>query len=271
MQDLDRLRALGDPDRAARASARHKSGRETLGVPPAQIEALAAEWRAGLDIEPRVALARALWDSDIHEARLAAARLLVQARMRPDDGAWAAMLDWAPQIDGQEIGDGVMSAASRRLVAQPDRLDRIAPWATSRNPWLRRGLLVATAPWAKMNAPKPQDLEIREDVLAWALTLSTDRNGAVRQAAMAWVRDLSKHDPARVALWQQAQEERVAARAEARAAGVVEPDEIDDPDEDDRLADADLGAGIAPEPDPAPDMDAAPEDEDDTPAPDQER
>ncbi|TGN55484.1 DNA alkylation repair protein [Paracoccus liaowanqingii] len=232
MQDLDRLRALGDPDRAARASARHKRGRETLGVPPAQIEALAAEWRAALDIAARVALARTFWDSDIHEARLTAARLLVQARMRPDDGAWDAILDWAPQIDGQEIGDGLMSAASRRLVTDPARLDRIAPWAGSRNPWLRRGLLVATGPWAKMNNPKPQDLEIRETVLAWALTLSTDRNGAVRQAAQAWIRDLAKHDPDRAALWQQSHEDRVAAQAEARAAAEdeaeMEPEDLDD-------------------------------------------
>ncbi len=90
MQELDRLRALADPERAARASARHKSGRETLGVTPAQIEALATEWRGERDLEARIALAEALWDSDVHEARLAAARLLVQARMQPDDGAPAS-------------------------------------------------------------------------------------------------------------------------------------------------------------------------------------
>jgi hypothetical protein len=30
----------------------------------------------------RVALARALWDSDVHEGRMAAARLLTQARIK---------------------------------------------------------------------------------------------------------------------------------------------------------------------------------------------
>ncbi|TJZ82259.1 DNA alkylation repair protein [Paracoccus hibiscisoli] len=223
MQELDRLRALADPERAARASARHKSGRETLGVTPAQIEALATEWRGERDLEARIALAETLWDSDVHEARLAAARLLVQARMQPDDGAWAAILDWAPQIDGTEIADAVMSAAARRLVAEPARLDQIVPWARSRNPWLRRGLLMATLPWAKMNNPKPGDLEIREAVLALMLRLASDRHGAVRQAAETWLRDLAKRDPARVAAWHEAHDAMAVVEAE-----LPEDDAIDD-------------------------------------------
>ncbi|MFC0202336.1 DNA alkylation repair protein [Paracoccus rhizosphaerae] len=201
MQELERLRAEADVTRAARTAARHKTGRETLGVPPARIEALASEWRAALDINGRVDLARALWDSDVHEARLAAARLLVQARMRPDDGAWQAILDWAPDVDGTEIGDAVMAAASRRLLAVPERLDQIEPWVTGANPWLRRAVLVATGPWARMNNLKPADRAVRERVLAWAIKLSRDRNGAVRQAVDSWLRDLDKHDPDRAATW----------------------------------------------------------------------
>lgn len=249
MQELDRLRDLADPERAARASARHKSGRETWGVPPAQIEALAAEWRGALDMEARLALARTLWDSDVHEARLTAARLLVQARMRPDDAAWALLLEWSVQIDGAEIGDAVMSAVARRLVADPARLDQIASWAGSRNPWLRRGLLMATLPWAKLSHPKPEDLEIREAMLERALRLSADRNGAVRQAALIWARDLAKHDAARVAQWHEARAEMAQPETEA---------------EDDQLPD-DPAPGDGPQDGPPPD-DQSP----DT-APDQER
>ncbi|MGV3694232.1 MAG: DNA alkylation repair protein, partial [Paracoccus marcusii] len=179
MQELDRLRDLADPERAARASARHKRDRETLGITPAALEEVVAEWRAERDLDARIALAEALWDSDVHEARLAAARLLVQARMRPDDAAWAAIMDWAPQIDGAEIDDAVMTAAARRVVADPTRLDQITAWAGSRNPWLRRGVMLATLPWAKMNNPKPEDLEIREKVLQLMLRLASDRHGGV--------------------------------------------------------------------------------------------
>ena len=250
MQELDRLRAMADPERAARASARHKSGRETLGLTPAQIEALAAEWRGERDLEARIALAEALWDSDVHEARLAAARLLVQARMQPDDAAWALILAWAPGIDGAEIADAVMSAASRRLLADPSRLDQAMTWAGSRNPWLRRGALMATLPWAKMNNPKSGDLAIREAVLEVALRLSRDRNGAVRQAVATWTRDLAKRDPARIAAWQEASD------AMAVQAGTAEDQPLDDDEPHQAVAGA-----LPTEDRPA----------DDAPAPDQER
>ncbi|TNH41060.1 DNA alkylation repair protein [Paracoccus haeundaensis] len=210
MQELDRLRDLADPERAARASARHKRDRETLGITPAGLEEVVAEWRAERDLDARIALAEALWDSDVHEARLAAARLLVQARMRPDDAAWAAIMDWAPQIDGAEIDDAVMTAAARRVVADPTRLDQITAWAGSRNPWLRRGVMLATLPWAKMNNPKPEDLEIREKVLQLMLRLASDRHGGVRQAAKLWLRNLEKRDPDRVAVWHRAHEAMAA-------------------------------------------------------------
>ncbi len=223
MQELDRLRSLADPERAARASARHKRSRETLGVTPAALEEVVAEWRAERDLDARIELADALWDSDVHEARLAAARLLVQARMRPDDAAWAAIMDWAPQIDGAEIDDAVMTAAARRVVADPTRLDQITPWARSRNPWLRRGVMLATLPWAKMNNPKPEDLEIRELVLELMLRLASDRHGGVRQAAGQWLRNLEKHDPARVDAW----------HATHDAMAVPEPEPDTTPDADD--------------------------------------
>ncbi|MGZ3216751.1 DNA alkylation repair protein [Paracoccus sp. T5] len=232
MQELDQLRALGEPERAARLAARHKTGRETLGVTPADLDAAVAGWREALDVEGRLALARALWDSDIHEARLAAARLLVQARMRPDAGAWQAILDWAPQIDGAEIADAVMAAASRRLLADPSRLDQIEPWLDSNNPWLRRSLMIATLRWAKMNHPKPVDLEHRERILDWAHRLAFDRNGAVRQAVETWLRDLGRHDAARAAEWQMAQAAmpaQDAAEADPQQADGADPD-LFDPD-----------------------------------------
>lgn len=233
MQELDRLRDLADPERAARASARHKRDRETLGITPAALEEVVAEWRAERDLDARIALAEALWDSDVHEARLAAARLLVQARMRPDDAAWAAIMDWAPQIDGAEIDDAVMTAAARRVVADPTRLDQITAWAGSRNPWLRRGVMLATLPWAKMNNPKPEDLEIREKVLQLMLRLASDRHGGVRQAAKLWLRNLEKRDPDRVAVWHSAHE--AMAAPEPRAEDAPQSDDAPHPDGDQDL------------------------------------
>jgi 3-methyladenine DNA glycosylase AlkD len=243
MQELDQLRALANPELAERIAARHKSGRETLGLTPAQIESTVATWREGLDLDGRVAVARHLWDSNIHEARLAAPRLLVQARIPDDDAVWAAIVDWSAKMDGPDITDAVTTAASRRVVAHPERMDVMLDWAQSSNPWLRRAALMTTLPWAKMNNPKPEDVDIRERVLDWALHLADDSNGAVRQAIETWLRDLAKRAPERVAEWRKDRAADVAGasalRPDAAAAPEAEkpvtdiaPEAPSDPDQD---------------------------------------
>ncbi len=79
-QSLAELRAAGDPDRAAGASAYHKAARDYLGVPVPVITDLAKGWRDGMDVPGRVALADALWRTNILEARVAAAKLVVDSR-----------------------------------------------------------------------------------------------------------------------------------------------------------------------------------------------
>ena len=205
MQEIEQLRALGDATRAARMAARHKRDRETLGIAPAELEPLVAGWRAAMDAPARVDLARALWDSDIHEARIAAAKLLLQARMRPDDGAWAAILDWAPALDALDIADAVAAAGQRRLAADPARIEDLAGFVTAANPLQRRLALGVTQAWARMNHPRPADIAIRERALDWAAVLHHDGNGAVRQAVAAWLSDLARHDADRAAAWQPAE------------------------------------------------------------------
>lgn len=82
---IEQLIALSDPARAAQMADYHKASRHYLGVSNPQIDDLVRDWREGLDIAGRVDLASQLWGSDIHEARIAAAKLLIQARI-PDDG-----------------------------------------------------------------------------------------------------------------------------------------------------------------------------------------
>lgn len=198
MTELDALRALADPGKAADMLAYHKTPRTYLGVGAPQIDDLVAGWRAERDVDGRVALARALWDSDIHEARLAAAKLLVQARIRPDAAVWALIAGWAPQFDGWAIADQAMIAGQKRLVADPARLDEVEGWLDHPNPWTRRAALVGTLPWAKMNNPKPAELQQRERVLDWAAGLAGDPDPFVQRAIAAWLRDLSKRDAPRV-------------------------------------------------------------------------
>jgi 3-methyladenine DNA glycosylase AlkD len=198
MQELDALTALSDPEKARQMAEYHKTQRTYLGVSNPQIDDLVAAWRAGRGIDARLALASGLWNSDIHEARIAAAKLLTQARIRPDDTVWDLIAIWVPQFDGWAIADSTMTAGQKRLVANPARLDQVETWLDHDNLWVRRAALVGTLPWAKMNNPKSADLAQRDRILGWAARLVDEREWFIQKAIAWWLRDLSKRDPERV-------------------------------------------------------------------------
>ncbi len=195
---FSQIKAYADPVRAEGARAYHKSVREHLGVPNPVLNDLTRDWRKVLDADGRVAVADYLWKTDIYEARLAAAKLLTTARIRPDDAAaWALIQSWVPDFDSWAIADHACMAGQKRLVENPARIDDVEPWTRSDHMWTRRAALVITLPWTKQNHPKPQDLEIRDRVLGWAAGYVPDRDWFIQKAIAWWVRELSKHDAPR--------------------------------------------------------------------------
>lgn len=192
---LARLTALGDPAKAADMARYHKVDRPYLGVPNPVLNDLARDWRSGLDLEARLDLARALWDSNLHEGRILAAKLLTQARIRPDEAVWRLICDWVPQFDGWAVADHACMAGHRRIMADPARLDEVAQWTSSDHMWTRRAALVITLPYAKLSNPKPDQIAARGRILDWAAGYVADRNWFIQKAVAWWVRDLSKHDP----------------------------------------------------------------------------
>jgi len=215
---LAALQAHADPVKATEMAAYHKVARPYLGVPVPVIDALARDWRGQVTLDERVALAAALWDSNIHEARVAAAKLLTQARIRPDDAAvWRLIASWVPQFDGWALADHAGIAGQKRLLADPARLDEVAGWTGSDHLWSRRAALVMTLPWTKQNFPKPQDLAIRDRVLGWAAGYLDDPEWFIQKAVAWWLRDLSRHDPDRTRAFLAAHGDRMKpfARKEA--------------------------------------------------------
>ena len=215
---LAQLRALADPERAAGSAAYHKAARDYLGVTVPQITDLATDWRKNMDVPARVALAAALWDSNIHEARIAAAKLLTQARIADDGAVWDLIKSWVPQFDAWAIADHACDAGGRRLVADPSRIDQVEPWVTSERMWTRRAALVITLSWTKQNFPKAQDLAIRDRVLGWCATLAPDRDWFIQKAIAWWLRELSRHDAPRVAVFLDAHGARLKSFARKEAA-----------------------------------------------------
>ncbi|WP_299042621.1 DNA alkylation repair protein [uncultured Tateyamaria sp.] len=194
---LAQIRAHADADRAKGAKAYHKSDRLHLGVPNPVLNDLTKAWRQSLDVPRRVALADGLWQTDIYEGRVAAAKLLTQARIRPDDAAWGLIASWVPDFDSWAIADHACMAGQKRLVADPARLDMVGSWTTSEHMWTRRAALVITLPWTKQNNPKPLDITIRDRVLGWAATYVPDHTWFIQKAIAWWLRELSKHDAPR--------------------------------------------------------------------------
>ena len=201
-QAIAALEALANPEKAAEMAAYHKSSRRFFGVSVPQIDDLADAWRADCTLDERLALATALWAADIHETRVAAAKLLTQARIRPDDeGAWQLLQSWVPDFDGWSLADHAMIAAQKRLVWQPERIEAVEGWTTSPHMWTRRAAMVITLPYAKQNHPKPVENAIRERVLGWAVRYATDPDWFIQKSVAWWLRDLSKHDKPRVERW----------------------------------------------------------------------
>lgn len=193
------IEAVADPAKAPEMATYHKAPRRYLGASVPDIDALTKAWREGMTLDDRLALADALWQTDIHEARIAAAKLLTQARIRPDDGAWALIQAWVPQFDAWAIADHACKAGEKRIMADLSRLDTVESWTQSPLMWQRRAALVITLPLTKLNFPKPDELAARERVLGWAAAYVSDRDWFIQKAIGWWLRDLSKHDPARTA------------------------------------------------------------------------
>lgn len=215
---LAALRALAEPGRAEQMAAYHKQSREVIGIPNPATNDLTKTWRQTLSVADRVSLAADLWGTDIFEARIAAAKLLTQARLRPDEEAWALIQSWVSDFDSWAIADHACMAGQKRLVADPSRLDQVETWTTSDHMWTRRAALVITLPWTKQNFPKPHELEARDRVLGWAAGYVDDPDWFIQKAVAWWLRDLSKHDADRTRAFLATYGERMKPFARKEAA-----------------------------------------------------
>lgn len=195
---LDQVIALGEPVKAGEMAAYHKVERRYLGVSNPQLDTLYKAWRKDTDVPQRLEIAQFLWDSDIHEARIVAAKLLTQARINPDEDVWAEFCRWVPTFDAWAVADHACAAGSKRLYLNDKRLDEVETWTTHENMWVRRAALVVTLPWTKSNYPKEAELAQRDRILGWAAGYVTDPEWFIQKSISWWLRSLSKHDPDRV-------------------------------------------------------------------------
>ena len=194
---LEHLNKLADPTTVAGKAAYHKVDRPYIGTNNQILNDVGKEWRRALSLDQRIELAQGLWNTNIFEGRVMAAKLLTQARIRPDAAVWELITSWVDDFDSWAIADHACMAGQKRIIADPARLDHVETWITSEHMWRRRAAFVIALPYTKQNFPKPHEIAARERILGWAATLVEDHDWFIQKAIAWWVRDLSRHDLSR--------------------------------------------------------------------------
>ncbi|QHQ35302.1 DNA alkylation repair protein [Algicella marina] len=225
---LAALTARSDAAKAQEMRRYHKTTREVLGVANPVIDAAVKDWKAGRNWQAVLDEARALWRSEVFEARIAAAKLLTKARMPEGDAdVWRELVGWVPEFDGWAIADHASKALERRIMSELARLDEVAAWTGADHLWTKRAALVSTLPLAKLPHPKAAEQAARTRVLGWAADYTTDHQWFIQKAVGWWLRTLSKHDPDAVRAFIDAHGDAMkpfAVREALRQLATVKPD-----------------------------------------------
>jgi 3-methyladenine DNA glycosylase AlkD len=174
---VSHLRAAADPSRKpgmARVGIRID---RALGVSVPNIRRIAK--LAGTDH----LLARALWSTQIHEARVLAT-LVEDAASIP----WAQMGRWAKQVDSWDLGD----AAADLFAATPFRDRAITEWSSRTEPFVKRCAFAMIARVAVHEKGAPDAMFI-----AWFPLIeagATDERGEVKKAVSWALRQIGKRN-----------------------------------------------------------------------------
>ena len=185
------LRAAADVDRAAQEKCYQKSSWEHWGVAVPRMDAAIRATVADLGQSDSLTLAAQLWREPVWDLRIVAARVLARKAVAPDADVWAFVTRRMGDLDGWAVADNLAVVGGRCLLADPARLDVVAPWVDSPHLWTRRAALVFTLPWTKESRDP-------ERMLGWAARLAPDRQWFIQKAIGWWLRELSKRDPQRV-------------------------------------------------------------------------
>ena len=200
---LERLSVAGNTTKAARMAKYHKVARSYLGVRVPVITGLAREYWKESGGEGLISCCRMLWQTDIHEARILTGKLFDARKLTETGEVWQFINTVKEDFDAWAIADHLEKGAQQCLRADTGRLDKIErEWIAHPNFWVRRGALVYTLYLAK----KGRD---PERPLGWAATMVDDRQWFIQKAIGWWLRELSKHNPARVKAFLQAYSSRM--------------------------------------------------------------
>ncbi|MEN8831513.1 MAG: DNA alkylation repair protein [Pacificibacter sp.] len=191
---LDALNAEADEARAAKQKSHFGASNTYIGIAPGRLEEMARAWRKEVSFPERLELANALWMSGVFDARLMAAKLLTQARIKDDQDVWAHITDWLAQAGTWAEIDALCSAGQRRLAADNSRINKVYKLMRHEEPLQRRAALGLTEFLAKAPHPSEREVIAIDRICEWLPDAIADESKDVHRTAQSWLRSLSKHD-----------------------------------------------------------------------------
>lgn len=191
---LRELQQLGNAKRAHADQLYHKSSREHWGVPVPECERYARTISKGLSESELLALAKALWETNLFDPMVCGAKILNISRLKPSPALWQQIVNCLKQVDGWALEDHLAPIAGKCILADESLLDAIEKWTKHPTFWMRRAALVYTLPFAKPGRSP-------ERMLAWAALYAPDPEWFIQKAIGWWLRVLGGHNPERVSLF----------------------------------------------------------------------
>lgn len=188
---MDQLKLLGSAERALQDARYHKSARVHWGVPVPICAEHTKQAVKGLTEPELLAFAKALWDTDLFDPMMCAAKILCMPRVKPSRDLWHLLLHYLTKVDGWALEDCLAHVAWKCIRGDQALLDEVEQWTTHANFWMRRAALVYTLPFAKAGAQP-------ERMLGWASLYATESEWFIQKAIGWWLRVLGEHNPERV-------------------------------------------------------------------------
>jgi len=176
---LEALRSNADPSRLPGMARVGIETSHALGVSVPSIRRIAK--RAGTDH----ALARSLWATGIHEARMAAALIA-----DPDAFSFTAMGAWARDLDSWDVTDMLADT----FVATPHADRAIHTWSTARHGFTKRCAFSMVARLAVGHRNEPDTTYLM--YLPLIRAAATDHRNEVKKAVNWALRQIGKRDAA---------------------------------------------------------------------------
>ncbi len=214
---LQEIKLLGNPAKALEAKLYHKSERQHWGVTMPQCATFAKSIAKDLEEEELLALAEALWMTDLFDPMMCASKLICLPRLKPSPSLWMTINRFLKKVDGWALEDSLAPAAGKCLLANKQLLDELEAWTTHSNFWMRRAALVYTLPFAKPGRDP-------ERMLGWASSYVEDPEWFIQKAIGWWLRDLGKNNPERVLLFLKAHWHQLKSVARKEATRKLSPE-----------------------------------------------